>query len=147
MRDSWIHLQHDQLDVQKVADFLYDPRAGGVDIFVGTTRQWTDKKETIELGYECYEPMALKEMDLLVIEVFDKWPVVKACVLHRLGIVPVAEASVIIGVSTPHRGDAFEATRYLIDRLKVQVPIWKKEHYTDGSTEWVQGKSKPDISE
>lgn len=147
MKDLWVHLQHDQLDIKDVADFLYHPKAGGVDIFAGTTRQWTEEKETTELAYECYESMALKEMELLVTEAFEKWPVVKACMLHRLGVVPVAEASVIIGVSTPHRADAFEATRYLIDRLKIQIPIWKKEHYADGTTEWVQGKAKPDISE
>lgn len=141
----WVHLQTDRLKMDKVVRFLYDPRAGGVDIFAGTTRQWTDRKETAELSYECYEAMALKEMERLVMEACDRWPVVKACLIHRLGVVPVAEASVIIGVSTPHRVDAFEACRYLIDRLKIQVPIWKKEYYTDGSTEWVQGKSRPEL--
>ena len=142
---SWIEIGHEVLNVQKVADFLYHPKAGGVDIFIGTTRQWTDGKETGELSYECYEGMALKEMHALIEKACDQWDVVKVCMLHRLGVVPVAEASVIIGVATPHRKDAFAACRFLIDQLKVQVPIWKKEFYTDGSTEWVQGTSKPEV--
>lgn len=141
----WVHLQEDMLDINQVARFLYHPKAGGVDIFAGTTRQWTDKKETVELSYECYEALARKEMDTLIHQALAKWPVVKACMIHRLGVVPVAEASVIIGVATPHRTDAFEACRYLIDRLKVQVPIWKKEYYADGTTEWVQGNAKPEL--
>ena len=141
----WVHLQQEVLDIKKVAEFLYHPQAGGVDIFAGTTRQWTDKKETIKLSYECFDALALKEMEALTNQVLEKWPVVKTCIIHRLGVVPVAEASVIIGVATPHRADAFEACRYLIDRLKVQVPIWKKEFYADGTTEWVQGNSKPEI--
>ncbi len=72
-------------------------------------------------------------------------PLIKGCLLHRLGVVPVAEASVVIGIATPHRGDAFEACRFLIDQLKIQVPIWKKEHYADGKKEWVMGKGKPEI--
>ena len=143
--NRWVVIQHELLSVDQVAEFLYDARAGGVDIFVGTTRKWTHGKETAELSYECFEPMALKEMHTLIDKAEAKWDVAKVCILHRLGVVPVAQASVIIGVSTPHRKDAFEACRFLIDQLKVQVPIWKKEHYTDGSTEWVQGTSKPEL--
>ncbi len=144
---TWVALTQEKLDLNEVSSFLYHPRAGGVDIFAGTTRQWTgaDEKETVELSYECYEAMALQEMQALLDQAVAKWPVVKACLLHRLGVVPVAEASVVIGVATPHRGDAFEACRFLIDRLKIQVPIWKKEHYKSGETEWVMGKGKPEI--
>ena len=142
---TWVALTHDILDLNAVAQFLYHPRAGGVDIFAGTTRQWTGDQQTVELSYECYEAMALKEMQALVDEAVEKWPVVRGCLLHRLGVVPVAEASVIIGIATPHRGDAFDACRFLIDQLKIQVPIWKKEHYADGNTEWVMGKNKPEI--
>jgi molybdopterin synthase catalytic subunit len=142
---DWIVIQQEPLDAGEAARFLYDPRAGGVDLFCGTTRQWTRDKETLELSYECYEPMALKEMHNLVHAAREQWSIEKACMLHRLGIVPVAEASVIIGVSTPHRDDAFHACRFLIDQLKVQVPIWKREYYADGTTEWVQGSSMPDL--
>ena len=139
----WIDLQDSPLSLEKVGAFLYHPRAGGVNIFAGTTRQWTGEQETVELSYECYDAMARSEMKALAEEACSTWDVVRVCMLHRLGVVPPAEASVIIGVATPHRGPAFEACRFLIDRLKVQVPIWKKEHYADGSTEWVQGAGGP----
>lgn len=142
---DWIAITHNMLDAGLAARFLYHSAAGGVDLFCGTTRQWTRGKETLQLSYECYEPLALKEMQALIEQARAQWPVEKACMLHRLGVVPVAEASVIIGVSTPHRVDAFEACRFLIDQLKVQVPIWKREHYADGSSEWVQGSSLPDL--
>lgn len=133
----WCQIYETPLEVEEVARFLYDSRAGGVDIFVGITREWTGDKQTTSLSYESYEPMALKEMRLLLEEAENRWPIVKACILHRVGHVPAAKPSVIIGVSTPHRKDAFEACRFLIDLLKVRVPIWKKEKYSDGSEEWV----------
>ena len=74
-----------------------------------------------------------------------RWPVERVCLLHRLGIVPPAEASVVVGVATPHRADAFAACRFLIDTLKQQVPIWKREVYADGSTEWVEGSAPPTV--
>ena len=81
--------------------------------------------------------MAEREMARLCTEALGRWPLERACLLHRLGEVPVAEASVIVGASSPHRAAAFEACRWLIDSLKETVPIWKREHYADGSVEWV----------
>jgi molybdopterin synthase catalytic subunit len=143
--EAWIELQKRPLSVNEAAHFLYTPAAGGVDMFIGTTRQWTDEKETLKLEYECYPAMARSEIEGIVAEAQRRWPVKRVCVLHRLGEVPVAEASVIIGVATPHRAEAFTATRYLIDTLKQQVPIWKREVYTDGETEWVEGDRPPSI--
>lgn len=142
-----MRLQEAVLDLPAAAEFLATPAAGGIDIFIGTTRRWTGEDETVRLEYECYEPMALKEIGQLLAAATERWPVLKAVVFHRLGVVPVSEASVIIGVATAHRAAAFEACRYLIDRLKVQVPIWKREVYADGRTEWVQGSQAPEISE
>lgn len=142
-KKQWIDLQHEKLDAEAVVRFLQTPRAGGIDIFLGTTRQWTDGQETIHLAYEGYPSMALKEMQRLADEACERWPVEKVCLLHRLGVVEVSEASVIIGVATPHRVDAFAACRFLIDTLKKQVPIWKREVFADGSTEWVEGDAMP----
>jgi molybdopterin synthase catalytic subunit len=141
----WINIQNTPLDVGAVAQFLYTPAAGGVDIFVGTTRRWTEDRETLRLEYECYPPMARAEMERLLEAARSRWPVERACMVHRLGVVPVAEASVVVGVATPHRAEAFAATHYLIDALKQQVPIWKREVYTDGATEWVEGDRPPSI--
>ena len=138
----WWQISGTAFEINDVTNFLYDNRAGGVDIFVGITREWTGNKQTTNLSYECYEPMALKEMKILLDEAIDRWPIVKACMLHRVGVVPAAHPSVLIGVSTPHRKDAFEACRFLIDQLKIQVPIWKKEIYSDGTEEWVDPSGK-----
>ena len=138
----WWQITEHTPSLDDIANYLYDSRAGGVDIFVGITREWTDDKQTLELSYECYEPMAMREMKKLLDIASAKWPVVKACIIHRVGIVPAAEPSVVIGVATPHRRDAFEACRFLIDELKVQVPIWKKEIYADGTEEWVDPTGK-----
>ena len=142
----WLLLQHSPLNVGTAFAFLQTPRAGGIDLFVGTTRQWTGDKETVRLEYDCYAAMALKEMERLAGEAQARWPVERVCILHRLGIVPPAEASVVVGVATPHRADAFAACRYLIDTLKQQVPIWKREVYADGETEWVEGPVPPAIN-
>ena len=130
-------LKEEPLDITDASTFLYNGAAGGVSVFAGVTRQWTKGRQTKKLHYECYASMALKEMEALLKESCAKWPVVKAFMQHRLGEVPLGEPSVLIGVATPHRAEAFEACRYLIDELKVRVPIWKREYYADGTEEWV----------
>ena len=143
----WWEISEDALSMESVSAFLFDSRAGGVDIFVGITREWTGDKQTKLLSYDCYAPMALKEMKSLLDDASGRWPIVKACIVHRKGLVHSANPSVIIGVATPHRKDAFEACRFLIDQLKIQVPIWKKETYADGSEEWVDptGERTPPV--
>jgi molybdopterin synthase catalytic subunit len=130
------------LPVGEAAAFLATPESGGLSLFVGTTRQWTDgeegPKETERLSYEAYEPMALAELDRLAEEAAEQWPVARCCLWHRTGEVPVAEASVLVGVATPHRAEAFAACRWLIDTLKERVPIWKREIFADGTTAWVR---------
>ena len=142
----WIELRTEPLDVGGAFSFLQTARAGGIDIFVGTTRQWTGTKETVHLEYDCYRTMALKEIARLADEASGRWPVKRLCIHHRLGVVPLAEASVLIGVSTPHRKGAFEACRFLIDSLKRQVPIWKRECYADGTNEWIGGPEPPQVT-
>ena len=134
---TWIKITNEPLRMSEVEHYLYNERAGGVNVFVGVTRAWTGDQQTSELSYECYRPMAEKEMKRLLIEAVRQWPIVKACMLHRIGRVDPGEPSVIIGVATPHRNESFEACRFLIDSLKTQVPIWKKETYSDGTKEWV----------
>ena len=149
---AWITIREASLSLEEVSEFLRVEEAGGVDIFLGTTRRWTGtgekatdgetvRRETVLLEYECYKPMALKEMRKLVEEACARWPVRRVCLLHRIGEVPLREISVIAGVAAPHRADAFAACRYLIDSLKTRVPIWKKEHFVDGNSRWVEGDS------
>lgn len=138
-----ILLTHSPLDVQATYEFLRSPNAGAVIVFAGTTRQWTHGRETVHLEYESYEPMALKVMHELLESAASRWPLTKACLIHRLGVVPISEASVLVGVSTAHRRDAYEASRFLIDTLKVQIPVWKREHWADGGQEWITGDQAP----
>lgn len=116
-----------------------DPRAGGVDVFLGTTRAETNEsgRELIALDYEAYREMAERQLRDLAQRARQKWPIIKLVVLHRTGRVRLGEPSVIIAVSTPHRGGAFDACRWLIDALKAEVAIWKKEVWSDGSGTWV----------
>jgi molybdopterin synthase catalytic subunit len=140
--ETWLRLTEGVLAVEAVSAFLSVPRAGGVCLFVGITRRWTGEAETVRLEYECYEAMALREMERLAGEAVGRWSLERVALHHRVGVVPVAEASVVVGASAPHRADAFAACRYLIDALKETVPIWKREVYADGRTEWIEGAGR-----
>lgn len=138
----WVAVTSEVLDTGAAISFLHTPDAGGIDLFIGTTRQWTHGRETTELAYESYSEMAIQEMERLAARARARWPVLKICILHRVGTVPIAQASVVVGVATPHRADAFEACRFLIDTLKEDVPIWKFETYADGTSDWVDARGK-----
>lgn len=134
-----VGLTDERIDIDGISAFLRQAEGGAIDLFIGTTRRFTDGKETTHLAYDAAPDLARAEIHRMVGEAQSRWPVLRAVVIHRLGTVPVTEASVVIGVATPHRAASFEACRYLIDTLKKQVPIWKKELFADGTTEWVQG--------
>ncbi len=137
-RKRRVQLSYERIDIPAAYQFLQTPGAGGVAVFIGTARQWTGEIETLSLTYESYEPMALKEMHRLIDIADGKWPIQRVCLLHKLGDVCLTEASVLVGAATAHRAEAFAACRFLIDRLKVQVPIWKQERLTDGQKMWVE---------
>lgn len=130
------------LSVEEVSALVADDDHGANIVFVGTTRRTTNGKRTVLLEYEAYVPMALKTMRQIVGEIAGRWPGARCAIRHRIGAVPAGEASVVIAVSTPHRADGYEASRYAIDRLKQIVPIWKKEIWEDGS-EWKGPQSGP----
>ncbi len=125
------------IDTANVLARVADNRAGAVVLFLGTTREITGERRTQSLEYECYGAMAEKKMIELEEEVRQRWPVIQCAIVHRTGHLELGEASVAIALSTPHRRDAFEAGQWLIDRLKEVVPIWKKENWADGTSEWV----------
>jgi molybdopterin synthase catalytic subunit len=139
--NDWIDLCSQPLDTAAAARFVTGPAAGGIDIFLGTTRAETSPngKALLALDYEAYPQMALEQMRELARQARALWPVLKLALLHRTGRVEIGEPSVLIAVSTPHRAEAFAACRWLIDTLKAQVPLWKKEVWADGSTSWVEG--------
>ena len=122
--------------MQQCIDWVMTPESGGIDVFIGTVRNATKGKKVLRLEFEAYEPMALKEIEKIAAKAFEKWPVQKLLVHHRVGVLEVGEIPVIIAVSCAHRDAAFEACRFVIDTLKQTVPIWKKEVFEDGET-WV----------
>jgi molybdopterin synthase catalytic subunit len=126
-----------EIDTEALLRRVTSPAAGAVVLFLGTTREFTGGKQTASLDYECYPDMARQKLESLESEARARWPLVECAIVHRVGHVPLGEASVAVVVSTPHRRAAFEAGQWLIDTLKEVVPIWKKENWTDGTSEWV----------
>jgi molybdopterin synthase catalytic subunit len=132
-----VKLTREAIDAGALAGAAQSPEAGAVVLFLGVARRLTEGRETFELTYDAYEAMAVKELELLETQARERWPLVACSIVHRLGTVPLGEASVAVAVACPHRREAFEAGQWLIDTLKERVPIWKQEHWTDGRTEWV----------
>ena len=126
-----------KIDTQALLQSVSSPNSGASVLFVGTTRQFTGDRETTFLSYECYQEMAIAKLQELLERANEKWAIEKCGIVHRIGEVAIEEASVAVAVSTPHRKDAFEAAAWLMDRLKEEVPIWKKEHGIDGGEEWI----------
>jgi molybdopterin synthase catalytic subunit len=138
-----IQLTRDPIDAAALTDEVRRPECGAVVIFLGTVREVTDGQATVALDYDAYTSMAEKKLQEIEQETRQRWPVGEVALVHRLGHLEVGAISVVAAVSCPHRAQAFEACRYAIDRLKEMVPIWKKENWADGRSEWVhpQGRS------
>jgi molybdopterin synthase catalytic subunit len=125
-----------RLDPGRIAAAVGDPAAGAVVVFTGTTRRTNAGRRVVRLEYEAHESMALREMRRLGATAKRRWRLRKVAMVHRVGVVPVGQPSVVIAVSAGHREAAFAAARWLIDRLKEIVPIWKKERYR-GCAVWI----------
>ncbi len=132
-----IRLTEEPIDHAELTESVRSNQSGAVVLFLGTVREMTAGRQTTALDYECYPSMAEAKMRELLDEARAKWPIDKAAIVHRLGHLELGDISVAVAVSCPHRNQAFEAGRFLIDELKVRVPIWKKENWGDGTTEWV----------
>jgi molybdopterin synthase catalytic subunit len=129
-------LTYDRLDVgELLADV--DPSEGAICLFLGVVRGENDGRRTVAIEYEAYGAMAESEIARIAREVAEKSPPARVRIRHRVGRVPLGEASVAVVATAPHRADAFAACRAAIDRIKKDVPIWKKEFHPDGSSEWV----------
>jgi molybdopterin synthase catalytic subunit len=137
LKRNMIELTNNLIDTAAILNRVRHSEAGAVVLFLGTTREMTAGRQTVALDYEAYREMAEPQLQKLESEARRRWPVIECIIVHRLGRVPPAEASVAIAVSTPHRADAFAAGHWLIDSLKHDVPIWKREQWADGTTEWV----------
>jgi molybdopterin synthase catalytic subunit len=125
------------IDISAVLASVESNDAGAVVLFLGTTREFTHGRQTASLDYECYPEMAEKKLAELEAEARRRWPLTGCMIVHRLGHLELGEASIAIAVSSPHRQAAFEAGKWLIDTIKEVVPIWKRENWADGTSEWV----------
>lgn len=142
-----IRLTHDEIDYHELTESVRSDQAGAVVLFLGTVREMTEGRKTVALDYDGYANMAEAKLTELEAEARSRWPVVEAALVHRLGRLELGEISVAVVVSCPHRQDAFDAGKFLIDQLKVTVPIWKKENWADGTSEWVHpGAESPSTS-
>jgi molybdopterin synthase catalytic subunit len=143
-----LELTNQPIDVQAVRHSVESPDAGAVVVFLGTTRQTTNGRQTKYLEYECYNPMAQAKLTELAEQASTRWSLVGCSIVHRFGRLDIGEISVAIAVSATHREPAFEAARWLIDRIKQVVPIWKKEHWADGTSQWIHpGLEVPHMKE
>jgi len=124
------------LDIKECIEWIMASECGGVDVFIGRVRSETLGSKVVQLEFEAYVQMALKELKVITNYVIETWKVENILVHHRIGILTVGEIPVIIAVSAAHRDAAFDACRYIIDTLKKTVPIWKKEIYEEGQV-WV----------
>src|SRR5215216_7166437 len=128
----------ERIEAQDLIDAVQTPADGAVCVFYGIVREDSRAKKVRFLEYDAYPEMAEKKMRDILEEVSVRWPEQRAAIVHRIGTLGIGEASVVIAVGSPHRGESFEACRHVIDRVKQEVPIWKKEVFTDGE-EWVEG--------
>ena len=126
-----------EIDMAELASAVEDPAAGAVVTFAGTTRNETDGREVVSLTYQAYDEMAKRKLVEVVDQAKERFDILKIAVLHRVDTLPVGGISIGIAVSAGHRPAAFEACRFLIDTIKKDVPIWKKEEFADGESVWV----------
>jgi len=125
------------LDPCALLEEVASPSNGASVLFVGTVRDVNDGAEVSGLDYSAYQGMAERELDAIAHEAVRRWGTEEVVVEHRIGTLTLGEASVVIAVAHPHRGEAYDASRYIIEELKKRLPIWKREHYLDGRAEWV----------
>jgi molybdopterin synthase catalytic subunit len=127
----------DGIDVAAVRAELEDLGAGGFVSFEGWVRNQNEGQEVTRLEYEAFQELAVKEGDRIVAEALQKFPIKHALCIHRVGSLSLGDMAVWVAVSAVHRGEAFDACRYIIDEVKHRLPIWKKEHYRSGDSGWV----------
>jgi molybdopterin synthase catalytic subunit len=125
------------IDVEAAKKLVADNGCGALVVFEGWIRDHNEGQEVKRLEYEVYRPVAEKEGARIIDEAVERFGVIHASCIHREGLLELGEVAVIVCVSSPHRGEAFDACRYIIDETKTRLPIWKKEHYVSGVSEWV----------
>ncbi len=135
----------ESIDLNAVRQRALHPQAGAVLLFCGDIRNHSEGQSVTELEYEAHESMALRQIDHITEEAARRWPVHHVEVIHRFGRMQIMDCSIVIAVSTSHRADAYAASRFIIDTIKRSVPIWKREHFADGSSAWSAGSEASSV--
>lgn len=134
--DRWVACVDAPLDAGVASAWVVDPACGAVVTFTGTARDHAGDRTGVHLlEYEAYEEHVVPALDRVADALFARWPVGRAALWHRTGVLAVTDVAVVVAVSTPHRGEAFDAARWAIDEIKATAPIWKREHW-DGGVDW-----------
>lgn len=136
MSQEYFEITKNPISADEVTDKVARREAGAITAFIGTVREFTKGKRTLHLEYQAYEPMAVKMLEQIGDEIIERWPDAITAITHRIGKLEISDIAVVIAVSSPHRKTAYEANEYAIERIKQIVPIWKKEHWEDG-TMWI----------
>ena len=138
MPDPRFRVTTDALDVGPVSAIVSSADCGAVATFIGLVRNENGGRRVLWLDYEAYEPLAVKSFARIDEEAGERWPSIALAIHHRIGRLEIGEASVVIAAASPHRAEAFAATRYAIERIKQIAPIWKHEHFEGGEI-WIEG--------
>ncbi len=139
---SIIDVTDGRLDAARIREALLDPGAGSVVVFEGCARDNHQGRAVDLLAYEAYVPMAVAELARIREEALSRFGLIRCVIHHRTGLVPLLEAAVVVGCSSAHRRESFEAVAWIMDRIKESVPIWKRENYRDGEKAWVEGEAR-----
>ena len=132
-----IEVSDKSIDTDALRRSLFNPGAGGFCVFEGWVRNENEGHEVERLEYEAYDPLVLVEGQKVIDEARERFGFLDARCVHRVGLLEIGDCAVWIGVASAHRDEAFRACRYIIDQIKVRLPIWKKEHYVNGDSGWV----------
>jgi molybdopterin synthase catalytic subunit len=142
-----IEITHDPIDPDAVRRSVGGSHDGAVLLFLGTVRNHNDGRTVDGMEYEAYEEMASEVLRAIAEEAATALGTDRVAVVHRIGSLAVGEVSVAIAVSSPHRAQAYDASRYAIEEIKKRLPVWKREHYTDGERSWVRGQTPRPVEE
>ena len=133
------------IDVTALIAEVADHANGATLVFIGTVRETNDGRAVSGMEYSAYRTMAARELAAIANEAGERFGTTSIGIEHRIGVLELGEASVAIAVAHPHRGEAYDASRFIIEQLKQRVPIWKLEHYVDGTREWVDPTGSADL--
>ena len=137
------HFTRTRILLESLLAEVQGPERGGTCTFMGTVRSGSEDEGVTGIEYSAYDAMAIAEIERILADARAQWPEARVTLQHRLGLVPVGEASIAIAAAAPHREAAFAACRYVIEEVKKRLPIWKKELHVDGTATWVDPSGKP----